>query len=46
MNAGDIRDLTDASTHYHALNVSPPWAKQLQKTVRIGRHQFYRRGGI
>ena len=46
MNAGNIRDLTNASTHDHALNVSPTWAKQLQKTVRIGRHQFYRRGGI
>jgi len=46
MNAGSMRDLTDQSTHYHATSVSPTWAKRLKKTVRIGRHQFYRVAGI
>jgi len=46
MNAGSMRDLTDDSTHYHAVSVSPSWAKQLKKTVRIGRHQFYRLAGL
>jgi spore germination cell wall hydrolase CwlJ-like protein len=35
-------DLTDAATHYHADYVSPSWAGRLHKTVKIGRHVFYR----
>lgn len=35
-------DLTDAATHYHADYVTPSWASRLQKTVKIGRHVFYR----
>ena len=39
---GPLRDLTAASTHYHADYVAPNWAGQLDRTVKIGRHQFYR----
>ncbi|KQT50710.1 hypothetical protein ASG43_05355 [Aureimonas sp. Leaf454] len=31
-----------ASTHYHALSVSPRWARKLTVTGRIGQHIFYR----
>lgn len=34
--------LTGAATHYHADYVSPRWASSLHKTVKIGRHIFYR----
>lgn len=38
------RDLgiTNAATHYHADYVDPHWADHLVKTVKIGRHIFYR----
>ncbi len=42
IHAGPLRDLTAASTHYHADYVAPYWAGQLDRTVKIGRHQFYR----
>lgn len=29
------------STHYHADYVTPPWAKHLTLTGRVGRHLFY-----
>ncbi|MCG8693751.1 MAG: cell wall hydrolase [Minwuiales bacterium] len=41
-NTGNLRDLTGASTHYHADYVSPTWAGGLNKTVKVGQHQFYR----
>ncbi|MEM8784809.1 MAG: cell wall hydrolase, partial [Pseudomonadota bacterium] len=38
------RDLgiTNAATHYHADYVDPYWADDLIKTVKIGRHIFYK----
>ncbi len=42
VNTGQMRDLTENATHYHTLAVSPPWARKLSKTVKIGEHQFYR----
>ena len=41
-NTGNLRDLTGSSTHYHADYVSPTWAGGLNKTVKVGQHQFYR----
>lgn len=41
------RDRTNYSRgadHYHALSVSPYWAKSMQKTVDIGNHRFYKSG--
>jgi hypothetical protein len=30
------------STHYHAIYVSPNWAREMRKNVRFGIHNFYR----
>lgn len=30
------------STHYHAIYVSPVWAREMKKNVRFGIHNFYR----
>lgn len=35
-------ELTSDATHYHADYVDPYWAPTLERTVRIGRHIFYR----
>lgn len=35
-------DVTAHSTHYHAVYVSPGWAKSLQPTIQVGSHIFYR----
>ncbi len=43
--AGNLRDLTGKATNYHADYVSPRWSKGLDKTVKIGHHQFYTTGG-
>lgn len=42
VNAGGLRDLTSAATHYHADYVAPDWGKAFAATVTIGRHLFYR----
>lgn len=34
--------ITHSATHYHADYVSPYWASHMVKTVKIGRHVFYR----
>jgi spore germination cell wall hydrolase CwlJ-like protein len=36
------RDDTGNATHYHANYVQPHWASELQPTVDIGHHLFYR----
>jgi spore germination cell wall hydrolase CwlJ-like protein len=43
--AGEItlRDITGDATHFHAVSVSPDWADEMQRTVQIGNHVFYRR---
>ena len=35
-------NVSDSATHYHAVYVNPVWAKRLKRTVKIGRHIFYR----
>lgn len=42
MLQGRPRILTDKATHYHALHVSPRWARKLVRTAQIGDHIFYR----
>ena len=42
VGTGHLRDLTQASTHYHAEYVAPEWASRFRQTVKIGRHYFYR----
>ena len=38
---GHIADPTCGATHYHASNVSPPWADGQTCTCIIGHHVFY-----
>lgn len=38
---GALKDPTHGSTHYHTLNVDPPWSSGRAPIVIIGRHQFY-----
>lgn len=40
--AGQLEDITGGATNYHADYVSPSWAKKMTKTVKIGRHIFYK----
>ena len=42
VRSGDLRDLTDEATHYHADYVSPYWSHTLERTRKIGAHIFYR----
>jgi spore germination cell wall hydrolase CwlJ-like protein len=39
--SGRVPDMTDGSTHYHALYVKPYWAKSLKYRVTYGSHKFY-----
>lgn len=41
-NREDKMDPTEGSTHYHATYVSPNWARDLDRIVRIDEHIFYR----
>lgn len=41
-NDNVLLDITDGSTHYHAIYVSPYWKDHYQMKVRIGRHIFYK----
>lgn len=36
-------DPTNGALFYHAVDVSPAWAKQFQQTARIGKHIYYRK---
>ncbi len=38
-----LGDLTGDATSFHAADVQPVWAGDMERTVRIGRHIFYRR---
>ena len=39
---GNVPDLTDGATHYHAVTVYPRWAFEFHITTRIDDHIFYR----
>lgn len=39
--AGRLPDITHGSTHYHAVEVAPSWARGRAPCVVIGRHAFY-----
>lgn len=43
--SGAPRVLTGGATYFHTPAVRPAWARRFQRTVQIGRHIFYRRGG-
>ena len=38
---GNVADLTNGSTHYHARYVKPYWSSKLDTTVTYGSHIFY-----
>ena len=40
--SGDITDITNGATHYHADYVIPAWAATKIKTIQIDNHIFYR----
>jgi len=39
---GQLNPVTRNATHYHNDTVRPRWARKLEKTVKIGKHIFYR----
>jgi hypothetical protein len=39
--AGTLKDPTKGATHYHAKDVSPPWARSRKPSAEIGGHKFY-----
>ncbi len=39
---GAMPAITNGSTHYHTVDVSPHWAPNMRPTVLIDSHQFYR----
>jgi spore germination cell wall hydrolase CwlJ-like protein len=40
--SGNIYDLVEGATHYHATYVHPEWAETKTKIAQIGEHIFYR----
>mgnify|MGYP001546525227 FL=1 len=38
-----LHDTTGDATHFHAASVAPDWADNMERTVQIGNHVFYRR---
>lgn len=38
-----MRDITGDATHFHAISVAPGWADNMERTVQIGNHIFYKR---
>lgn len=39
---GNVSDVVEGATHYHAHYVLPDWAKTKTRTVRIDSHIFYK----
>lgn len=39
---GDYPDITGGATHYHSIMVEPYWADELNETVQITDHIFYK----
>jgi spore germination cell wall hydrolase CwlJ-like protein len=42
MGTMPLSDMTDDAVSYHAVDVQPGWAGQMERTVQIGNHIFYR----
>jgi len=38
-----LHDITGDATHFHAVSVAPDWADNMERTVQIGNHIFYKR---
>jgi Cell Wall Hydrolase len=39
-----LGDTTGQATHFHAISVQPDWADDMERTVQIGNHVFYKHG--
>lgn len=39
---GQIDDITGGAINYHSVGVNPYWASEMEKTVQIGNHIFYK----
>ncbi|MBL4693571.1 MAG: cell wall hydrolase [Magnetovibrio sp.] len=39
--SGCLDDATQGATHYHNLNINPPWSRGRPACVEIGHHLFY-----
>jgi len=39
---GNITDISEGATHYHATYVHPYWADELTNVLSVGSHIFYR----
>jgi len=39
--AGYVADFTQGARYFHAVHVSPSWAKSMRPVKRIGRHIFF-----
>ena len=37
-----LPDITGGATHYHAASITPYWAGEMEQTVKIGNHVFYK----
>jgi spore germination cell wall hydrolase CwlJ-like protein len=37
-----LTDSTEDATHFHAVSVTPEWTGDMQRTVQIGNHVFYK----
>ena len=40
--SGALADITDGSTHYHAVGITPYWTKNETPVTTLGRHIFFR----
>lgn len=38
----ELPDMTQGSTHYHNLTVTPSWSKKLPLKTTVGHHKFYK----
>lgn len=43
--SGDLQDSTNGATHYHAVLISPYWAKGEKPIASVGNHRFYNLAG-
>ena len=38
----EFSNITNGSTHFHTISISPSWSRKMKRTVRISNHQFYK----
>lgn len=40
---GEVKDITKGATHFHSIDVNPRWSAFKTRTLKVGRHIFYRK---